>query len=330
MKTTTCAPGRRVAPATTAALLALACATGSSYAGTPEASEVPVPVAYEGDTPLASTAKVTEYCSTHPGGCRFQINRAASGDYYSAVKSLGNAVVNCTKDVITVAREVTLRTSSSDNLGGEITGKISIEGTINASGEVTAGVDAKAKGEFSTPDKSKGPTATVGAEAGASGSGKIAGSLGVKGAFEGAFKLAYQRTWTTEQIEKTTYNTTVRPGDALVFGASAAMQRVAGEITTGSGLGIRRVVVDGPSTVNSSTFVADTFTVPGNTCDRLRPEGKNGTEDTTAPPAPPRGLMPVNLPEGSRFKGRDVFIPGASGMSDASGASGTPLTPVAP
>ncbi|MFJ2750541.1 hypothetical protein [Streptomyces sp. NPDC087297] len=309
MKLTIAMPGRRAALAATAALLAMTCTTGSSYAAAPP--EVPTPVAYEGNTELATTQKVTEYCASHPGGCRFQINRAASGDYYSAVKSLGNAVVNCTKDEITVAREITLRTASSDNLGGEITGKIAIEGTINTSGEVTAGVNGKATGEFSTPDKSKGPTATVGAEAGASGSGKIAGSLGVKGAFEGAFKLAYQRTWTTEQTEKTTYSTKVRPGDALVFGASSAMQRIAGEITTGTGLGIRRVVVDGPSTVNTSTFVADTFTVPGNTCDRLRPEGKTGTEDTTAP-APPRGLMPVNLPEGSRFKDRDVLVPATS------------------
>ncbi|MFG2335319.1 hypothetical protein [Streptomyces yangpuensis] len=308
MRTLPHTPGRRAVMTAVATLLALTCtATGSSYAATPP--EVPTPVAYEGTTPLASTEKVTEYCASHPGGCRFEINRAASGEYYSAVKSLGNAVVNCTKDAITVAREITLRTSSTDNLGGEITGKISVEGTISTSGEVSAGVDAKAKGEFSTPDKSKGPTATVGAEAGASGSGKIAGSLGVKGAFEGAFKLAYQRSWTTEHIEKTTYNTTVRPGDALVFGASSAMQRIAGEITTGSGLGIRKVVVDGPSTVNSSTFVADTFTVPGNTCDRLRPEGRTGTEDTTAP-TPPRGLTPANLPEGSRFRDRDVLAPG--------------------
>ncbi|MEV7526518.1 hypothetical protein [Streptomyces sp. NPDC091371] len=285
MKLTIAMPGRRAALAATATLLALTCTTGSSHAAAPP--EVPTPVAYEGNTELASTQKVTEYCASHPGGCRFEINRAASGDYYSAVKSLGNAVVNCTKGEITVAREITLRTASSDNLGGEITGKIAIEGTINTSGEVTAGVNAKGSGEFSTPDKSKGPTATVGAEAGASGSGKIAGSLGVKGAFEGAFKLAYQRTWTTEQTEKTTYSTKVRPGDALVFGASSAMQRIAGEITTGTGSGIRRVVVDGPSTVNTSTFIADTFTVPGNTCDRLRPEGKTGTEDTTAP-APPR------------------------------------------
>ncbi|MFD8575801.1 hypothetical protein ACFV1H_10820 [Streptomyces virginiae] len=309
MKALPYAPVRRAALTAGAALLAFTCTTtGSSYAAAQP--EVPTPVAYEGTTPLASTRKVTEYCASHPGGCRFEINRAASGEYYSAVKSLGNAVVNCTKDAITVAREVTLRTSSSDNLGGEITGKISIEGTITTSGEVTAGVNAKGSGEFSTPDKSKGPTATVGAEAGASGSGKIAGSLGVKGAFEGAFKLAYQRSWTTEHTEKTTYNTTVRPGDALVFGASSAMQRIAGEITTGSGLGIRKVVVDGPSTVNSSTFVADTFTVPGNTCDRLRPEGRTGTEDTTTTPTPPRGLTPVNLPEGSRFKDRDVLAPG--------------------
>ncbi|MFJ7593172.1 hypothetical protein ACIQZO_38525 [Streptomyces sp. NPDC097617] len=48
---------------------------------------MPVPVTYEGETALASTEKVSEYCASHPGGCRFEINRAASGDHYSTVSA---------------------------------------------------------------------------------------------------------------------------------------------------------------------------------------------------------------------------------------------------
>jgi hypothetical protein len=259
---------------------------------------VPTAQAFDGDTPLPSPRRAVEQCAAYPGNCRFQIDPGGSGDYYSAVKSLGNAVINCTKDPITVARQITLRTGSSDNLGGDITGKIAVEGQINASGEVSAGVNAEGNGEFDTPNKQQGPSAKVGAKAGANGSGKVAGSLGVKGAFEGAFKLAYQRTWTRESTESTTYTTTVRPGDALTFGASAAMQRIAGQITIG-GLQIRKVVVDGPSSVNTSTFIADTFTAPGDACDRLRVRGKTAVDDNTNPgggqgrptalPAPPPG-----------------------------------------
>ncbi|GAA0299935.1 hypothetical protein GCM10010302_43130 [Streptomyces polychromogenes] len=244
----------------------------------PQAPAVPAVKAFDGDEPLPSADRVRAYCAAHPGGCRFTIDPLASGSYYTAVKSFGNAVVNCTRDPVTVTRQIALRTSSSDNLGGEITGKIAVEGQITASGEVTAGVTAKGSGEFTTPNKQQGPTATVGAEAGVNGSGKVGGSVGVKGAFEAAFKRTYQRTWVTEQTETTTYNTTVRPGEALAFGASAAMQRIAGTLTTGTGLKAGGIVVDGPSTVNNSTFMADTFPVPASVCDRTGAKGKSDVE----------------------------------------------------
>ncbi|WP_053690722.1 hypothetical protein [Streptomyces sp. WM6372] len=243
-----------------------------------KAPPLPAVQAFDGDTPLPSPARIREHCAKHRDDCRFTIDAAASGEYYSAVKSFGNAVVNCTRDPIRVDRQIVLRTGSTDNLGGDITGKLAVEGQINASGEVSAGVDAKGKGEFVTPNKQQGPHATVGAEAGVSGSGKVGGSLGVKAAFEGAFKLSYQRSWTTEQTETTTYSTTVRSGEALAFGASAAMQRIAGTLTTGTGLSARNVVVDGPSTVNNSTFMADTFAVPASVCDRAGTKGKSDVE----------------------------------------------------
>lgn len=271
---------------------------------------LPVAQAFEGDRPLPSTRQAIEQCAAQPAGCHFQIDTAASGEYYSAVKSLGNTVVNCTKDPITVARLVTLRTGSSDNLNGEITGKIAVEGQINASGEVSAAVNAEGSGDFTTPNKQQGPSATLGAKAGANGSGKLAGALGVKGAFEGAFKLAYQRSWTTEVTESTTYTTTVQPNDTLTFAASSAMHRIAGTLTIG-GLQVRNVVVDGPSTVNTSTFLADTFTAPGDTCDRLRARGKTAVEDTVNKAGRSSGLVSTlpAPPPGARLTGQTVLAP---------------------
>ncbi|RCG29942.1 hypothetical protein DQ384_17415 [Sphaerisporangium album] len=287
-----------------AALVAFVPATASA---TP-LPEVPAVSAFDGGKPLASAGKAVRRCAERPRSCRFAIDAAASGEYYSAVKSLGNAVINCTLDEIKVTRQVTLRTSSSDNLGGEITGKISAEGTINGSGELSAGVNAEGSGSFDTPNKQQGPSATVGAKAGANGSGKITGSLGVKGAFEGAFRLQYQRTWTTEQTESTSYDVTVRSGDVLTFGASSAMQRIAGTLTVG-GLKVRNVAVDGPSSVNTSTFVADTFTAPGGTCQRLRPQGRTAADDT--PKRLARGTgglteLPA-VPPGARLREHVVF-----------------------
>ncbi|WP_182879056.1 hypothetical protein [Microbispora sp. H10949] len=270
---------------------------------------LPTARAFDGDRPLPSVRPVTEYCAAHPGACRFAVNKAGSGDFYSAVKSLGNAAINCTDDNITVARQITLRTGSSDNLGGEITGKIAVEGQLNASGEVSAAVNAEGSGSFDTPNKQQGPSATFGAKAGANGSGKVGGSLGLKGAFEGAFKLAYQHTWTSEQTESTTYTTVVRPGDALVFGASAAMQRVAGTITVPNGLHIHNVVVTGPSSVNTSTFVAETFVVGGNTCEQVHPHATTAADDNVNPP--PRrvdAMTPLSaLPPGARLRERTVL-----------------------
>ncbi|MET8053903.1 hypothetical protein ABZU75_40615 [Streptosporangium sp. NPDC005286] len=293
-----------------AVLVALVPATAlaTPMPGVPDVPDVPVARAFDGDKPLPSVDEAVRRCAENPGGCRFRIDPQASREYYSAVKSLGNAVINCTKDPISVARQVTLRTGSTDNLGGEITGNISIEGQVNASGEASAGVSGEGSGTFTTPNTQQGPYAAFNAKGGANGSGKLAGSLGAKGAFQGAFKLHYQRSWTTENTETTSYTTTVRSGDALVFGASSAMQRVAGKITIGA-LQVRNVTVDGPSTVNTSTFVADTFTVPGDTCDRLRPASKTAVEDTVN-----RGfrradrstILPA-LPEGARLRQRTVL-----------------------
>lgn len=85
-------------------------------------------------------------------------------------------------------------------------------------------VDASTRSGFVTPSLLTGPAATIG-EGGGDVSGGVSGSLSVGAAFDGAFRRSYSRDWLDEQVESTKYKITVKPGDALRFGASSAMQR---------------------------------------------------------------------------------------------------------
>ncbi|MCX4403978.1 hypothetical protein OG840_20040 [Streptomyces sp. NBC_01764] len=256
-------------PATTAS------AASSGSAPGPARPAIPTARAYEKNgRPMKSMRPVLKYCRTKRGACQFTLDKGHLPlQFFSTVKSVGNAVINCTKSDITVDRRVDLQTGSQDNIGGEITGSIALEGQINVSGEISAGVSGEGGITFKTPNMKDGPMSETTAKGGAQGSGKVGASLSAKAAFQMAFKAQYQHSWTTTQTESTTYHMTVKPGDALVFGASAAMQRMAGTLTTNQGQAVRNVIVESPSTVNSSSFIANTFTAPGDTCDRLRPSG---------------------------------------------------------
>ncbi|MFE5084458.1 hypothetical protein [Streptomyces mirabilis] len=260
-----------VLPASTATATA---ADGSLALG-PAQPAIPTARAYGKDgRPLKSLRPVLEYCRSKRGGCQFAIDKKALPlQFFSAVKSFGNSVINCTKSDINVDRRVDLETGSQDNILGEITGSVALEGQVQVSGEVSAGVSGEGGITFKTPNMKEGPMSEMTAKGGAQGSGKIGGSLSAKAAFQMAFKAQYQHVWTAKQTESTTYRMTVKPGDALVFGASAAMQRIQGTLTTNQGQAVHNVTVDSPSTVNSSSFIATTITAPGNTCDRLRPSG---------------------------------------------------------
>ncbi|MFJ7901530.1 hypothetical protein ACIQ6V_13705 [Streptomyces sp. NPDC096198] len=277
----------RTVPAVGAACLALllpAAARAADGGGAPGPARPPVPTAraYDRDgRELTSVRPVLDYCKSEPGGCRFALDRAVLPlQFFSTVKSFGNAVINCTQSDITVDRRVDLQTGSQDNLGGEITGSVALEGQVNVSGEVSAGVSGEGGITFKTPNMKYGPMSETTAKGGAQGSGKIGASLSAKAAFQAAFKAQYQHTWTASHTESTTYHMTVKRGDALVFAASAAMQRIAGTLTTDRGQVVRNVVVESPSTVNTSSFIASTTTMPGTTCDRLRPSGSTAA---TAP-----------------------------------------------
>lgn len=260
---------RRVTLLLPVPVLALGLAAPRAAAG--EGGEVPTPRALTADGRAAKISDVLEYCGTKRTACSFQIDPALTRDYTTAVKSLGNAVVNCTANDMSVDRTVTLKASSSDNIGGEIAGKVTVEGSITASGEVTTNLSNENGSTHKTPNLKDGPTSDNTTKTNVSGGAKAAGSTSAKLAFEAAFKATYSKSWTTENTETTTYKTTVKPYDMLVFGASVAMRRVVGKIVSDKGQSISNVAVDSPSMVNNSMFVAQTYAVPDNLCGRTRP-----------------------------------------------------------
>ncbi|MFE7778188.1 hypothetical protein ACFU5O_30685 [Streptomyces sp. NPDC057445] len=248
-----------------------------------DAGKVPTARGFTADRRESSIGDIVEYCGTQRSACTFQIDPTADREYTTAVKSLGNAVVNCTTDPMQIDRTVTLRTSSSDNIGGEISGKVTAEGTVTASGEVTTTLGNETSSNIKTPNLKDGPTSENGTKVNVGGGAKVSGSLSAKLAFEAAFKATYSKSWTIENTETTTYRTTVKPYDMLVFGASAAMRRVVGKLVTDKGQTITNVAVDSPSMVNSSTFVAQTYAVPDKLCGRKRPTGDTATDGDTSP-----------------------------------------------
>lgn len=248
--------------------------------------EVPVARAVTAEGRPARIADVLEYCGTKRTACTFAIDPKQDREYATAVKSLGNAVVNCTTSDMGVDRTVTLRTSSTDNIGGEISGKITAEGTITASGEVTTNLSNDITSNHKTPNLKDGPTSESGTKTTVAGGAKVAGSLSAKLAFEAAFKATYSKSWTTENTEATVYKTTVKPYDMLVFGASAAMRRVVGNLVTDTGKKILNVSVDSPSMVNTSSFVAQTYAVPDRLCGRKRPTGDTQPDNDNSPAGP--------------------------------------------
>lgn len=286
-------------------LLGLAAATLAPPAGAAAAQEgpgeTPVPRALTADGRPAKVDDVLKYCGTKRNACTFTIDRKLGREYVTAVKSLGNAVINCTQSDMAVERTVTLKAGSTDNIGGEISGQITAEGSVSASGTVSTNLTGEVSSENKTPDLSKGPTSANTAKTTVGGGATASGSLSARLAFEAAFKATYSKSWTVENTEETAYKTTVKPHDMLVFGASAAMRRVAGSLVANTGQRIVGIVVDSPSMVTSSTFIAQTYAAPAGVCGGTRPTG------TTAPaPAPGPGPAPAPGPGTARASAAEV------------------------
>ncbi|WP_033208523.1 hypothetical protein [Streptomyces wedmorensis] len=260
--------------------------------------ETPVPRALTADGRPAKVADVLKHCGAARSACAFTIDPKLSREYVTAVKSLGNAVINCTQSDMAVDRTVTLKTGSTDNIGGEISGKITAEGAVSASGEVTTNLSNDITSENKTPNLKDGPTSTNGTKTSVAGGAKVSGSLSAKLAFEAAFKATYSKSWTIENTETTVYKTTVKAHDMLVFGASAAMRRVVGSLVARTGQRIIGIVVDSPSMVTSSNFIAQTYAAPAGVCNGTRPAGTTAPAPAPGPgPAPAPGPGPVTAAE---------------------------------
>ncbi|CAM5364572.1 hypothetical protein STANM309S_04630 [Streptomyces tanashiensis] len=200
---------------------------------------------------------------------------AAAPGVHLAVLQEGEAEVAAGRDLLDLGHALDAvgdRAAVAGAVVAELAvGVVAAEGTVSASGEVTTNLVNDITSENKTPNLKDGPTSTNGTKTSVAAGGKVAGSLSAKLAFEAAFKATYSKSWTIDNTEATTYKTTVKPYDMLVFGASAAMKRVVGNLVTDNGQRILGIRVDSPSMVNSSTFVAQTYAVPDMLCGRKRP-----------------------------------------------------------
>ncbi|SME88734.1 hypothetical protein [Streptomyces sp. Amel2xC10] len=306
------APALALAVSLAAPLPALAAPTPAPTPGNAP-GPLPEPRAVTADGRPAKVADVLEHCEKNQSGCRFLIDRALGIEFATTVRSLGNAVVNCTQDPMNIERTVTLHAGTTDNISGEISGSVTAEGTIGASGEVTTTLSNDITSSHKTPDLSKGPTSESGTKTTVGADAKLAGQTSARLAFEAAFKAAYAKTWTVDSTESTTYKTTVRAHDMLVFGATVAMRRIVGQLVTNGGGSVLNVAVDSPSMVNDSHFVAQTYAAPAGLCSGTRPpeattpdENNTGDNNTGGGPGGLRNGTPREIPA------RTAVPPGAA------------------
>ncbi|MGV9269582.1 hypothetical protein ACWDRR_33565 [Kitasatospora sp. NPDC003701] len=257
-------------------------AVPGSAAGSDGAPPPPPAQALDGATPLASTGEVTSLCAK-ASACSFRMYDRAPREFVSGVLSVGNAAINCTDSDLEIDRTVTFVTSSTDNIGGEISGKAALEGgvdtTVTVSGSATATPGMVNSVTNFGPNKDKGPYTEDQIKNTAEATGTVSGSnalhLGAKATFESAFQASFSRQWQAVTTETTRVVFTVSSGDEIQFGMVNAMSRASGELkVTGTGKLIKNITVDSPSSVNVSSVVAQTFAVPDK-CLSLRPPGRS-------------------------------------------------------
>ncbi|MFB7673323.1 hypothetical protein ACFC26_18140 [Kitasatospora purpeofusca] len=265
-----------------AAAIAVLVPLGAPAAAAP-AGPPPFPVAraLDGEVPLPSAQEVAGLCDGG-SGCSFRMYDRAPREFVSGVVSVGNAAINCTGDLMEIDRTVTFVTSSTDNIGGQISGKAALEGgvdttvTVSGSGTITPGFVTGTT--MNGPNKDKGPTTKDDVKNTTEVTGTVSGSnalhLGAKATFESAFQATFSRQWQAVTTESTRVVFTVGNGDEIQFGVVNAMSRAAGELkVNNTGKLIKDITVDSPSSVNVSSVVAQTFAVPDK-CLSLRPPGR--------------------------------------------------------
>lgn len=246
-------------------------------------------------------AAIAHDCGTEYD-CVFRILPEVSHEYAAAVVSVGNGVLNCTNHPIKVDRTVTMTSSTTDNIAGEISGKAGIEGVIDNTTNASASATTNTKTEIThidhTAPKDKGPNEDIANGSSQAASGTVTGAaqlkLSAKASYELAFKATYSHEWKRSVAESTVVTFLVKDGDELQFGVVNAMTRTIGELHVDAlGKLIKNVVVDSPSTVNVNTVVAQTFAVPDK-CLSIRPPGRSAAAGGGLVEVPPRpaGAVP--------------------------------------
>jgi hypothetical protein len=180
----------------------------------------------------------------------------------------------------TVSAQQTHQESDTASATKETTATI---GTTNHTAPKDKGPNQETKVEGTAKDSATVEHQTTNTEQMTeTGSTTVAGKsnihLALKGAFTAAFKGTWNHTWSMTNTETTEVAFTIKANDELQFGALNAMTRVVGDLVVdGTGKLVKNVAVDGPSTVNSSTVVAQTFTNPDK-CQTLRPKGAEAAQ----------------------------------------------------
>ncbi|MFF8655815.1 hypothetical protein [Streptomyces huasconensis] len=255
--------------------------------------------------PIKDYRKVLQECQPSqgkPSPCVFELDKEKQ-EFRTAVVSVGNAVENCTDDSIVVTKEVELTSSSTDNIGGEISGSAMFEGTINNTASVTMDDTVQVTGSTTkqvanenthqtwSPHSSKAQSSTTN-KASEQMSGTATGQntahvgvtdsvlVGARASFTAAFRATFSKSWTKTAKETTTHKFEVRPGRTLHFGASFAMATVTGDMTNKkTGDKLENFSMHTPSTANSSRLIAQAFN--SQSCPKLaqqkgNPNGEQG------------------------------------------------------
>ncbi|MEU2717677.1 hypothetical protein [Streptomyces sp. NPDC007205] len=253
---------------------------------------MPKAQAFDGKKPLSSLKEVTDLCKQGKG-CRFIVD--AVREYRGGVISVGNAFLNCTDEDVSVQRRVTLWPRITDNIEGEINGRATDTGRVSNSSQVELSGTAEGsqtirKNFRSYNEEMQKATSSNSTESETRGtlSGSISSeSTGSKESdqeYENSAGRTDSRTWDNSVRSDTEVEATAPAGDVLIWGYQEMGHRVKGTLKAlGTSKYIKNVVVDEPSILQSSSFVAQTYTAPMGACLDTRPAAGAGPAARSAP-----------------------------------------------
>lgn len=207
-------------------------------------------------------------------------------EYRGGLISVGDSYLNCTDHDINVTRSVTFQPTITDNIGGTLSGTSTKTGTVtntsqvSLSGTATGTETIRNSSETYSPNFGKAVeqntnTSTTSGELSGTLSGYSEGTKTAEKSFEDSASRNYSRTWDNSVQNETSISPTVPAGDVLTVGYVGMGNRVTGTLqAVGTSKYVKNVVVDEPSFMESSAFVAQTYTAPKGSCIQNRPTGR--------------------------------------------------------